>query len=182
MTKKDYNWVVGGLTLVLTLAVLFGGQLLWNKYAVANPINKTFQNIDGVESVHIGPLNEQGRTGEPIKIYVKLAHVPNLQKLYGEMAEGLKQVSGQKKYDIIIQDNRTPDLDKFYYSIHYTIQEAIFTGNFTEMAERIEAKASIAGVETQTYVDTNKVYLQMTKGTNEMYVVVARADSRQGVK
>ncbi|HWR41933.1 hypothetical protein [Sporomusa sp.] len=182
MPQKDYNWVVGCLTLVLTLAALFGGQLLWNKYAVANPINKTFQNIDGIESVSVGRLNEQGKNSDKIKIYVKLTHVPNLQKVYGEMADGLKRVDGGKKYDIVIQDNRTPELEQFYYSIHYSIQEAIFTGNFATMAERIESKSSSAGVETQTYVDTKNVYVKMTKGTSDMYVVVARDDSSQGVK
>ncbi|SMC77015.1 hypothetical protein [Sporomusa malonica] len=182
MPRKDYNWVVGCLTLVLTLSVLFGGQLLWNKYAVANPINKAFLNIEGIESATVGRLNEQGKNSEQIKIYVKLAHVTNLQKLYAEMADRLKQVSGGREYEIIIQDNRTPELEQFYYSIHYQIQEAIFTGNFATMAERIESKANSAGVTTQMYVDTQNIYLKITKGTNEMYVVIVRDGSRQGVK
>ncbi|MDF2569704.1 MAG: hypothetical protein K0R55_1308 [Sporomusa sp.] len=182
MPKKDYNWVIGCLTLLFTLIALFGGQLLWNKYAVANPINKAFQNIDGIETVTVGRFNDQGKNSDKTKIYVKLGHVANLQSLYSEMADRATQVDGGRKYEIVIQDNRTPELEQFYYSIHYQIQEAIFTGNFATMAECIEAKANSAGVTAQIYVDTKNIYLKMTKGTDDMYVVIARDGSSQGVK
>lgn len=183
MLRKDYNWVVGCLALVLTLTVLFGGQLLWNKYAVANPINKMLQNINGVESVTIGRLNEQGKNNEKVKVlYIKLKNVSNLQVVYGEIIDGLKHVDAGNKFDIVIQDTRTPELEQFYYNIHYYVQEAIFTGNFATMADRINAKASGAGVDAQIYVDTQNIYLKMTKGNAEMYVVVSRNGSSLGVK
>lgn len=182
MPKKDYNWILGCLTLVLSLAILFGGQFLWNKYAVANPINKMFQNINGVESVTVGRLNEQGKNNEKVKIYVKINNVSNLQNLYNEIADGLKQVDGGKKYDIVIQDTRTPELEQFYYTIHYYVQEAIFTGNFAAMADHITAKAVSAEVDAQIYVDTKNIYLKMTRGTAEMYVIVPRDASSQGGK
>ncbi|QDR81126.1 hypothetical protein [Sporomusa termitida] len=181
MARKNINWVVGGLTLMLTLASLFGGQLLWNKYAVVNPINNAVQSIKGVESVAVSRLNEQGDS-KNIKIYVKLAQVANLQKLYAELEEALKQVHRPQRYELVIQDSRTPELEQFYHSIHYSVQEAVFTGNFTAMAGSIAAKAGSAGVEAQTYVDTKNIYLQMTKGTNEMYVVVTRDSNRAGVQ
>ncbi|WP_425057806.1 hypothetical protein SCACP_23480 [Sporomusa carbonis] len=182
MPNKNYNWVIGCVTLMLTLAVLFGGQFLWNKYAVANPVNRMFQNIDGVESVSISRLNEQSKNNETVKIYIKLNHVDNLQNLYEEITDGLNQVGGGKKYDIVIRDTRTPELEQFYYSIHYDIQEAIFTGNFATMAERIQAKAGSAQVKTQIYVGNKNIYVQMTKGADGMYVVVPRDSGNRGVK
>jgi hypothetical protein len=182
MPHRNYNWLAGCLVLVITLAVLFGGQLLWNKYAVANPINEMFKNIDGVESATVGRLTDQGKNNEKFKIYVRLSNVPDLQKAYGEITDGLNQIDSGKKYDIVIEDKRTPDLERFYYDIHYYIQEAISTGNFATMAERIEAKAETAGITAKVYVDTQNVYLQMTKSGAEMYVIIARNDSALGGK
>lgn len=183
MPKKEHNWIVGGLTLVLTLAVLFGGQFLWNKYAVANPINRMSQNIEGVEAVTVGQLHDRGKSNEKIKIYVKLKNVPNIQALYGKIGESLDQVSGSKKYEIVIQDSRTPELEQFYYAVHYHIQEAIFTGNFADMAEHIQTQASRAGIAVQVYVDVDNVYLKISKDAAEMYAVIARNTSNvQGVK
>lgn len=182
MPKKDYNWVVGGLVLVLSLIALFGGQLLWNKYVVADPINKKFQSITGVEAVTVGQLNEQGKNNENVKIYLKLSKVSNLQYLYNEISNGLKQVDGGKKYDIVIQDTRTLALEQFYYTIHYYIQEAIFTGNFATMAERVNAKAASDNVDAKVYVDTKNLYVTMIQGTAEMYVVISRDSSSRGGK
>jgi|GEM_PF-431693 len=182
MSQKENNWVVGCLALVLTLAVLFGGQLLWNKYAVANPIYEVLQTINGIESVSIGRMNQQGKNMDEVKIYVTLSDVQNLQKMYGELTAGLQQVNSGKKYDIVIQDSRTPELEKFYYSIHYYLQEAIVNGNFASMTERIEAKANDAGVVAQIYVDTKNIYLTLTKETANMYVVIERTGISQEVK
>lgn len=182
MPHRNYNWVAGCLVLVITLAILFGGQLLWNKYAIAKPISDLFKNIDGVESATLGRLTDQGKNNEKIKIYVKLSNVPDLQKAYQEITDGLNQIDSGKKYDLVIEDKRTPDLERFYYDIHYYIQEAISTGNFAAMAERIETKADTAGITAKVYVDTQNVYLQMTKAGAEMYVVIARNDSGLGGK
>ncbi|WP_371381427.1 hypothetical protein [Sporomusa aerivorans] len=182
MPQKDYNWVKGCLALVITLALLFGGQLFWNKYAVAKPISDMFQSIKGVESVSIGRINEQGKNSDKNKIFVKLANVPDLQKAYTAIIDGLKNIDGGKKYDIVIQDNRTPELEQFFYTVHYYVQEASVNGNFAIMSEKIEAKAQKVGIAVKIYVDTKNIYLQMTKADAEMYMVIARSDSGQGVK
>ncbi|SDE19068.1 hypothetical protein [Sporomusa acidovorans] len=179
MPKKEVNWVVGGVALVLTLIVLFSGQFLWNKYAVTNPISKMFQNVNGVESVTVG---QQSNNNEKIKIYVKLNHVSNLQTLYSEIVDGLKQMDNGKKYDIVIQDNRTPELEEFYYQIQYYIQEAIFTGNFASMAESVGIKANNDGVTEKIYIDADNIYLQLVKGNAAMYMIIPRNNNGQGGK
>jgi hypothetical protein len=179
MKFKQYSWLVGAIAVVTTIGVLFGGQLLWQKYAVAKPLDSVFQGIKGVETA---TWEESGKNGEPVKIYATLKNVENLEKTYTELMEGSQRVLGRKSYRIIIRDDRTPELEAFYYNIHYHVQEAISNGNYSLMAERIQEKAETDGVDVQVYVATAKVYIQMQKDGKGMYVIVDRQLNGQEVK
>ena len=48
MNNKGYNWLTSAVAVLLTLAVLTGGQMLWQKFTVVQPMDKLFQGIDGV--------------------------------------------------------------------------------------------------------------------------------------
>ncbi|SDF64601.1 hypothetical protein [Sporolituus thermophilus] len=176
--QRKYNLLIGLMSVVLTIALLAGGQVLWQKYAVAKPLDKMLQGIDGVESA----TWEEGTKKEEVKIHVTLHQVGNLPKTYSEITDGSRQILGARGFKIIIHDNRTPELEQFYYRVHYFVQEAIFTGNFALMAERLQEQAARSGVAVQAYVDARHVYLKMTKDGGEMYEVVPRTIDGREVK
>lgn len=171
MNWKQHNWVLGCIAVVITFFVLFGGQLIWQKYAVAKPLDKTLNGINGVESV---TWKDGGKNGEPVIINVTLKNVQNLQKTYGELLEGSQRSLGRQNFKLIIEASRTPELEQFFYRIHIYVQEAIYTGNFTSMAEKIQEKAIAEGIDTKAYVDTANVYFQVQKNGDEWYIVIPR--------
>lgn len=171
MNWQNYRWSIVGLTIIVTLAVLFGGQFLWQQLAIAKPMSQIAQGIDGVESAF---LEKNSQNDSTVKINVTLAHVTNLQTTYKALNDRIFNVLGHKKYKIIINDSRTPELEQLYYSIHYYIQEAIFTGNFGLMSEKIQSKATASGSNAQVFVDAKYVYLQLSSQNSNMYIVVPR--------
>ena len=50
----------------------------------------------------------------------------------------------------------------------------MFTGNFSPMAEKIQKLADGAGITARVYVEAKTVYVQLTKGQNELYAAVTR--------
>lgn len=167
------------IALVITLAVLGGGQLLWQRYKIDIPLAKALSTIDGVESFS---FDNKSRVDENSKINISLTNVKNLQSTYQAISTGTASIWGPKKPQIVIHDSRTPELESFYYSVHYYIQESIALGNFSAMAERIEQKSAEAGVVTQLFVDTDNVYLGVTKNSASMYVVIPRPSKTPEVK
>ena len=170
MNRKGYNWRIGVLAVILTLAVLMGGQAAWNKYFVAQPLDKVFTGIDGVQKSSW----EEGKKDDAVQIYITLANAANFAKTYGAIAEGAKGVLGAKPFRIRLTDSRTPELEQFYYKAHYHLQEAIQTGRFSDMADRVQALAREAGVTARIYVESKAVYVQLEKDGAQMYVVVTR--------
>lgn len=170
MDLRKHNWALGLITVLAVVAILSGGQLLWQKYAVAKPLDKVFSEINGVE----GTTWENSGNSEPVKVYVTLKNVDNLQKTYEGLVNGSQSILGKKTFKIIIKDSRTQELEEFYHSIHYHVYEAAYTGNFAVMAEKINEKASVVGVSVHTYVDASNIYVQASKNAADMYVVLPR--------
>jgi hypothetical protein len=179
MRGKKYSWLYGVLASLITLAMLFGGQALFNKYAMAKPMDKMFEHMDGIERVQI-TFDEPGDSLG--KIEIALTDVDNLQVLYVQILAGLDKYGGAKKYNIVLKDTRDAQLEDFYYQIHYFLEEARDNKNFAAMAEKIQKKSAESGIRSKIYVDAGYIYLQAEKKSweqlragNQLYIVLARS-------
>ena len=153
--------------------------MLWEKFAVAKSLDKLAQGIDGVRQI---TWEDNGKKDGSVKINACLQNVVNLEATYRALLENSRQVLGNRRFQIVIQDDRTPELEEFYYIVHYQVQEAIATGRFALMADRIQEESRKRNIETRVFVDGSYVYLQMKKGGAGMYVVIARQPAIREVK
>jgi hypothetical protein len=165
------------LALLLTWLLLSGGQTLWKKYLFTTPLDQAIRAVKGVESVSLQDKNNQNL----MRVNVTLNNVTNLPKTYQALQDSIQTILNKKKYKIILHDHRSPALEHFYYGIQYPIQEAIFTGRFTFMADSIQEQAKAAKVAAQIYVDNQNVYVQLNKNKCAMYIVIPRQSYKQEV-
>jgi hypothetical protein len=177
MNRGKNAWLSGVIALAATLLILFGSQTIWHTFAVAKPLDKAFEGIDGVQSV----AWDKAKDDKTVTLQVSLAHATNLQTTYTTVQDRAKSVLGKSAFQIAIHDNRTLELEQFYHELHFHIQEAIVTGRFGDMADRIKEKAQTTGVDAQVYVDAQNVYLQLTKGESNLYNVIPRPNNLMGV-
>lgn len=177
MNMKRDNWLTFVAALAVTVAVLVAGQLLWQKYAVARPLDAGLRGIAGVTAASW----DEGRNGD-LTINVTLGNVDNLPKTYGEIGDTAKNILGRRPARIALADSRTPELENLAYSLNIPVQEAIKTGNFTAMAERVAAAARAAGADARVSVDAANVYIQLARDGAALYEVVPRSDAVREVK
>ncbi len=178
MNLKRDNWVAFVAALAVTVAVLVAGQLTWQKYAVARPLDAGLRDIAGVTAASL----EEGKNGD-LTINVTLGNnVDNLAKTYGAVGDTAKRILGRRPASIVLADSRSPELERLYYDLNLPVQEGIFTGNFTAMADRIAARARAAGATAKVSVDAASVYVQLTREGAALYAVVPRADAAREVK
>jgi len=171
MNGRKFNWLIGCLVLLATLALLTSGRLLWKKFAVTQPMDKILLEIDGV--VACAHKETKGRE-EQILINVTLNDVDHLEQTYKAIEAGVQSVVGSKPYKIVLHDRRTAALEDFYYSIHFLIHEAIFTGGFSKMAEQINELAATNGITAKVFVDNAWVFVQLRQGDGQMYEAIPR--------
>lgn len=179
MNWQKVNWLLVVMGILFTFTAASSSYFFWQQYVVTQPLTQVIQAIDGVEQV---TLNTQDRKQSIQEVHVTLTNVTNLQTTFQLINDALESNLGAKKFKLILQDHRTPQLEQLYYSIHYNIYEGIFTGKFGTMAETIQEKAAAANTQAQIYMDANYVYLQLTTATGNLYQVFPRQQDSKEVK
>lgn len=168
MNLKNIRVTIVLISMIATLALLLGAQLLYQKYYVEEPLFKLLQETRAVINMEFN----QNLT-QPF-MELEFAEVENLKDSYNEIAKRTEQTLGHS-VPIRIIDRRTPELVNVFDKCQFAIYEAIMNGSFTEMARVVEEQAGQAGLDRYAvYVDKDYVYLQFHKGGSYLYEVIPR--------
>lgn len=172
MVYKGYRvWVVA-VALVVTLGILLGGQYLFRRERVDRPLLEQYKEISAVESASI--RDEQGRK----VIELQLGEVDDLAKSYRDIEAASRNFLEKDSYRLVIVDKRDRGLEDVYYRMHFSLEEAIATGRFTDMADRVGTIAGSSDLDRyRLSVDGQRLYLQLHRGDRYLYAVLERSIS-----
>lgn len=179
MNWQKVNWSIIVIGILIAFTAASSSYYFWQQYVVAKPLTQAIQEINGVEQVTLDTSDKKQGVRE---VHVTLTNVDNFQTTYQLINDTIEANLGTKKFKLILNDHRTPELEQLYYSLHYHIYEGIFTGKFGTMSEIIQEKAAAANIQAQVYMDANYVYLQLTTTTGNLYQVFPRQLDSKEVK
>lgn len=158
--------------LLATLIVLFGGQWLYTKYSLQQPLKEILAD-DGIRYYRIEE--------EPVlRVYVRLNHPSDLMDKYHELNEKIGSTLGNRPYRLIVEDKRNPALEKAYYQSQFAIHTAIVQGDFEGMAQKIEQNAAAVGAEAKVWIDGENIYVYMWQDDFYLVEVVPRSVTSAG--
>lgn len=158
--------------LLVTLVVLFGGQWLYLKYSVQQPLRQILAG-DGTSY----RIVDDGAT---LRIYVHLDNPSNLMEEYQHLNEKIRSALRNRSYQLIVEDERNQSLREAYYQSQFAIHTAIARGDFENMARKIERNAAAVGAEAKVWIDGENVYVYMCQGEHYLVEVVPRAGAQAG--
>lgn len=175
MKVMGLNIPVVAVVFLLSLSGLILGQGVAYRYFTERPLQMAFDGIEGVEGFEI--VDDEGQ----IYVQVKLGDVDNLRDVYKQIYSASRKHIGKGFKDIIIKDERDSFLEEVYYSIHFDVQEAIATGNFSRMAGEIEEKTTAAGIDkSRIYVDNDRLFIELHEGKKYLYEMIPRGVPSRG--
>lgn len=168
MSLSSVRWQVLVTTMVITLAVLFAAGYLLKSRTVDEPLESLLTNSPLVESHTIV------RPGDRREIAVTLKDTPDLERTYTSLDEGVRQIVKGAPYTLKIADRRTAALEGTFRRVNLFVQEALATGHFADMAERVEREAAQSGATARLSVDQDHIYLQLKSADGYLYSVTER--------
>lgn len=147
---------------ILIFGLLLSGNILYNNNWINGQLVKDTHEISGVLSAQV--VSENGRQ----ILEVKTDHLQNLDKV----GQQLESIAGQRP--IRFMDQRSPELEKVLAQMEFPLQESIARGNFTEMQQKLQGLADRAGVTMELSMDNEEIYLNLTKGEDQLVEVIER--------
>lgn len=150
------------LTGILIFGLLLGGQILYKNIWTNGQLDKDSRRISGILSAQV--VSENGQQ----VFEVKTDHLQNLDKV----GQQLESIAGQRP--IRFMDQRSPELEKVLAQMEFPLQESIARGNFTEMQQKLQDLADQAGIKMELSMDSEEIYLNLTKGDAQLVEVLER--------
>ncbi len=177
MNLNGMRWPVVIAAVLATFGLLFAGVKIYQKQAVDRPLFKLYQEIKEVKEVQVEKAEGQ------MVIRVRLDRVDDLQTTYRRLDSLARSVLGRDGYRLEIGDNRTQVLEQAFYRMHFSLQEANTTGNFTEMAQEIENQQKLLDIESsRLFIDNENLYLALDHRGAYLYEIIPRLGGRERSK
>lgn len=168
MQVGGFNVVKVLVICVVTLALLFGVQFLYNHFNYEKPVAETLDEINGIESYQFSSHGERNQ------LIIKLKKVPNLQDTYTAITGALVNIK-QSPVEIVIWDSPNDALQQFWYESQFVIYEGIQSGWFVDMKNKLEQLTRVHdGITARVFLDNRRVYFQASDGDYYLYKVIDR--------
>lgn len=172
MNLQNLRWPVVFGTMAIALGALFGGSFLVNRQTVSEPLKSLYASSEVVVSHTID------RAEERQVITVRLSETADLAEAYKLLNDDTKRVLKGAPFMIKLEDNRNPELEQLFRRVNLYVQEALATGQFSAMADRVAEEAAKAGATAQFAVDSERVYIALRQGDAYLYSVVERQPAK----
>ena len=164
---KNFKWPIALLIFVSAFALLAGGITLRQRNLINKPLLERLNDLEQIKTAQLA--KEDGIH----MISVNLADVSDFADLYNEIDGIASSALGNGNYRIKISDNRNDTLVKAYSIAHLALYEAQRRGNFTDMAEKVNATMTQFSIsEYSIAVDGDRIYFSAQSGDHYLYEVI----------
>ena len=157
------------ITFIICLAVALGGRHLAYSQRVVGPLEREFGALEGMRQVSIVS------NGDRTDVVLEVTPGADLPEIYREAERLARARLGARLGQVRLADRRTPELVDAFHRMHLALQEGAATGQFTRMAQQLEALAAdIPRVDYRVYVDDRHVYVLLMDDEGYLIEQIAR--------
>lgn len=173
---KLFGWRIDVVLLAFAagLLVVLAGQQAYVWWQVEAPLVSELTDLDGVEEVRL----ETGPGGIQ-EAWVVLGADVRLIDLYSPIAGRLEDRLGPD-VELVLVDRRSPELQKAWDVLGFTVQEGATTGELDLMRRRVETWSAARGLTAQLFVDDDHIYVTLKKDGHYLHEVIGRQDGQLG--
>ncbi|MGI6606204.1 MAG: hypothetical protein ACOX2X_04060 [Peptococcia bacterium] len=158
---------------IATLSVLIGGTYFYENFLYTNPLEKTVEQMKAVE------VFEVEHTKDRMMIKVQFNREDKLRPSFYQLLNEVEQVNNIDINNLVIKINNNFDQEiaSFMQASKLPIYEALSTGEYTELPEKL---ASLAENEELTYeldLDQQYIFLTAYKDDQVGHQVIKRTET-----
>lgn len=150
------------------LAILFGAQFIYNRQALALPLNTRLHNTPGVMGQPVVTTTVNG-----LNVVVHLGLVDDLQTTYHRLRDIAQTSAAGRTVSLKIEDDHTPQLTNDYRTLSLILDQGRATGRFVDMQTQFAAASRQMGLtRALVTVDTTQMYVELVSGQHYLYDIM----------
>lgn len=170
MNLRGFKVLKALVVFVIVIALGLGFQYIHRQRAVINPLAQRLENIPGISQVSVAPGILKKHSQTVINLNTDF-HVP-LSMTFGQLRATLQDAGGN--YTIKLENNSDDTLWQVFQQIQIMVEEAIMTGEFTVLEQKVEAVAIQEEISSELALDREFIYLRLKNGPNFLQKVISR--------
>ncbi|OXL84617.1 hypothetical protein BCV73_17010 [Paenibacillus sp. SSG-1] len=163
------------ITVVVSVAVLFGGWFFYRQTTLQGPLQKIVSNYQGVNNAHFNITRDQVDLKLDLKPNVNLADLADKISTEGKSVVGTRTL----KFDFV--DHSSDKLNQYWDKAMFSVAEAMENKRYTEIPVKLQYLAKGTGIQTKAEMDTKNVYITLTDGSSSKFLVLPRDPGKMGV-
>ena len=166
------------MVFALTLAVLIGGQGLAENFRVSRPLAREMKTIAGIRRFAVT------KEAKGTRLELTLDRVSDLEQVIGKATAAVGGRQQEPITEIVIHDNRQ-GLESAYYSLQFSLEEALATGRYTKLKDDLEQLAGQHRLDrARIYLGPRYICVQLEKKAAYLYQALPRPgnDSRRVIR
>ncbi|QRG69954.1 hypothetical protein [Brevibacillus choshinensis] len=157
-----------GMSLVATLALLFGGWFLYQKIEIEEPIRTEIGQLQSASLAHLDVGKDR------IEIDLKVTKPEAFPQEYRELLEMTSKLSEGKQV-VISVDNQSADLKNIWTNGQFVFTEAMELHQYSRIPQLVgQWKKEHQLDAASALMDDNNIYVYLKKGTEDFYTIVPR--------
>lgn len=169
MRISGYSVPIIVLAFLLGLGSMLGIQYLYKNQQVDKPLAEL---LEADERIAFASMDVEHGV---LVVKVKLHWVDDLKRTYIDLENAIRNIVPDGKFRIELDDDRNDNLEHVYYLMHFSLQQGIATGEFTEMADNVNNVATTHNVDhARVFVDHDRLFVQLKKSNHYLYEVLPR--------
>lgn len=164
------------ISIIVSSAVLFGGWFLYDSVAMQNPLMDIIEQTEGVQTVELDIQNDV--------VIVKLQIEPeaSLRQIHEKIKTDGASILGNREIKLEVTDNTSPAIEKWWSLALFDIAEAMDSKQYSNIPATLTKHAgAYTGLQASSEMDNENVYIKLSDGTNNKYIVLPRTPAQIGV-
>ncbi|WP_084134585.1 hypothetical protein [Paenibacillus harenae] len=162
------------ITAAISACLLFGGWAIYNQVAIAAPLEKVTQEVDGVVSSSKPVMND-----ERVTIELVLEPDANVRNIYAAIEENGKELFGARELELNIRSESSKQLEELWSASLFLVAEAMETKTYSSIpAAMNEAAKAYEDVTVSAEMDETNVYITLKDSKTVKYVVLPRIPAK----
>ena len=157
------------MSLLATLALLFGGWFLYLKLQMEGPIRAQLEQMESAS------LNHMQIEKDKILINVRVTNPKRFPKEYRELVKETAKLAGDREVLVTI-GNASEDMQAIWNEGQFVFTEAVDLHQYSRIPELMaDWKSNYQLDEAFALMDDENVYVYLKKGTEDFYTIVSRS-------